>query len=151
MFILELDTREPVKGGVTHGPRVPSILTLTEKVLVVLFAHAAVLAGVGVTSVCHAARVNDDILVHNLLSHLPRGRGFVLTINHNPPHAADEAGVTIETPANAVIRSCPYLNDPVGQHPDLEKNMLFISKNDPCTLKMHLSKGFPSAKINSSL
>ena len=110
----------------THGPRVPGVLTLTEEVLVVLFAHAAVLAGVGVTSVCHAARVNDDILVHNLLSHLPGGRGFVLAINHNPPHAADEAGVTIETPANAVICSRPNLNDPVGQHPNLEKNMLFL-------------------------
>ena len=47
--------------------RVTSVLAFAEKILRVLFADAAVLAGVGVAAVRHAARVDDDVLVHDLL------------------------------------------------------------------------------------
>ena len=102
-----------------HSARVTSVLAFAEEILRVLFADAAVLAGVGVAAVRHATGVDDDVLVHDLLPHLPGCRGLVLAINNNPPHTPDEAGVTIETSANAVICSGPDLNNPVGQHSNL--------------------------------
>ena len=120
VFVLELNTREPVEGGVAHCAGVSRVLTLAEEIFGVLFADAAVLAGVGVASVSHAAGVDDDVLVHNFLPHLPGCRGLILPIDHNPPHAPDEAGVTIEATANAVISTRSDLNNPVGQHPNLE-------------------------------
>ena len=55
--------------------------------------------------------------------HLPScsSGAFTLTIDHNPPHAPDKAGVTTEAPADAVVCSGPDLNNSVVQHPHLGK------------------------------
>ena len=89
-------------------------------IIAFIYCHTPILP-----ALCLCLRVRGPVVAagHLDTGHSPScsSGGFTLTIDHNPPHAPDKAGVTIEAPADAVVCSGPDLNNIVVQHPHLGK------------------------------
>ena len=77
-----------------------------------MFTNSSVLARVGSTPVNHHARLHTQVILGRHLLVLPISGQFVVAIDGDVPHAADEALLAVDPAADHVVGSCGDIQDP---------------------------------------
>ena len=84
----------------------PSVFTFTVEFFRVLLANSTMFTRVGSTPVNHQTRLQGNVILGRVLLIFPISRQFVVAVDGDVPHAANEASLTVDSTSNHVVRSC---------------------------------------------
>lgn len=90
LHILVCLARQWIQCRVTNGTRIARITTIAEEFARCLSTNARVLARIRITAIDHVTRIEYNFALATIFLFLPIGRQFVIAVNGNCSHTANE-------------------------------------------------------------